>query len=81
MNRPGTTISHVSNLCTGVGGDQKKEFRGTALFLREKGLRGGIKIYCYCIILTKKPKIISIRSTRKSAPLVKVNSVYMKHKV
>ena len=71
MNRPGTTISHVSNLCTGVGGDQKK-----ALFLREKGLRGGIKIYCYCIILTKKPKIISIRSTRKSAPLVKVNSVY-----
>ena len=47
--RPGTALSHASNLCTAVGGDQKKEFRGNASFLREKGPRGGIKIYCYCI--------------------------------
>ena len=32
-----------------VGGDQNSEFRGNALFLREKGPRGGIRIYCYCI--------------------------------
>ena len=32
--RPGTAISHASNLCTAVGGDQN------ASFLREKGPRG-----------------------------------------
>ena len=50
--RPGTTISHASNPCTAVGGvgaDQSKEFRGNASFLREKGPRGGIRIYCYWI--------------------------------
>ena len=47
--RPGNAISHASNLCTAVGGDQDKEFRGNASFLREKGSRGGIRIYCYCI--------------------------------
>ena len=49
MYRPGTAISHASNLCTAVGRDQNKEFRGNESFLREKGPRGGIKIYCYCI--------------------------------
>ena len=47
--RPGIVISEASNLCTAgtaVGGDQNKEFRGNASFLREKG---GIRIYCYCI--------------------------------
>ena len=47
--RPGTAISDASNLCTAVGGNQNKEFRGNATFLREKGPRGGIRIYCYCI--------------------------------
>ena len=28
--RPGTAISDASNLCTAVGGDQNKEFRGNA---------------------------------------------------
>ena len=28
--RPGTAISDGSNLCTGVGGNQNKEFRGNA---------------------------------------------------
>ena len=47
MYRPGTTILiDASNLCTAVGGDQNKEFRGHAPFFMEKG---GIKIYCYCI--------------------------------
>jgi len=32
-----------------VGGDQNKEFRGNASFLREKGLRVGKRRYCYCI--------------------------------
>jgi len=32
-----------------VGGDQNKEFRGNASFLREKGPKTEIKIYCYCI--------------------------------
>jgi len=36
-------------LCTAVGGDQNKELRGNASFLREKGPRGGIRIYEYCI--------------------------------
>ena len=45
--RPETSISHASNLCTAVGGDQNKEFRGNALFLWEKGK--GIRIDCYCI--------------------------------
>ena len=35
--RPGPAISHAANLCTAVGGDQNKEFRGKASFLREKG--------------------------------------------
>ena len=47
--RPGTAIFDASNQCTAVGGDQNKKFRGKASFLREKGPRGGIKIYCYCI--------------------------------
>ena len=34
--RPGTAISHASNLCTAVGGDQNKELTGNASFLREK---------------------------------------------
>ena len=42
--RPGTAISDASNLCTAVGGNQNKEFRGNATFLREKGPRGGMKI-------------------------------------
>ena len=45
--RPGTTISDASNLCTAVGGDQNKEFRGNASILREKGPRAGIRIYCF----------------------------------
>ena len=46
-----------------VGGDQNKEFRGNALFLREKGPWGGIRIYCYCIFhIDQKAKIVSIRS-------------------
>ena len=45
--RAGTAISDASNPCTAVGGDQNKEFRGSASFLIEKGPRGGIKIYCY----------------------------------
>ena len=28
--RPGTAISDASNLCTAVGGDQNKEFKGNA---------------------------------------------------
>jgi len=32
-----------------VGGDQNKEFIGNVSFSREKGPRGGIRIYCYCI--------------------------------
>ena len=47
--RPGNAISYASYLCTAVGGDQNKELRGNASFLREKGPRGGIKIFCYCI--------------------------------
>ena len=43
-------MSDASNLCTAVGVDQNKEFRGNASFLREKGPRGGIRIYCYCIV-------------------------------
>ena len=46
--RPGTAISHASK-CTAVGGDQNKEFRGNASFLREKGPRSGIRIHCYSI--------------------------------
>jgi len=56
--RPGTAIPDASNLCTAVG-DQNKEFRGNASFLREKGTRDGIKIFS---ILTRKPKIICIPS-------------------
>jgi len=37
--RPGTAISHASNRCTAVGGDQNKEFRGNASFLRERAQR------------------------------------------
>ena len=47
--RQGTAIFHALNLCTAVGGDQNKEVRGNASFLREKGPRGGIKIYCFCL--------------------------------
>ena len=47
--KPGTAISDASNLCTAVEGDKNKEFRGNASFLRGKGPRGGIQIYCYCI--------------------------------
>ena len=47
--RPGTAISDASNLCTRVGGDQNKEFKGNASFLKEKGPRGVIRLYCYCI--------------------------------
>jgi len=45
-----------------VGGDQNKELRGNASFLSERGARGGIRIYAIVFsILTRKPKIISIR--------------------
>ena len=55
------TPTVASNLCTAVGGDQNKEFN--ASFLREKGPRGGIRIYCYCIFhIDQKAKIICIRS-------------------
>ena len=37
--RPGTAISHASNLCIAVGGDQYKEFRGNASFLGERAQR------------------------------------------
>ena len=47
--RPGTAISHASNLCTPVGRDQNYEFKGNLSFLREKGSRDGIRKYCYCI--------------------------------
>ena len=61
--RPGTAISDASNPCTAVGGDQNKEFRGNASFLIEKGPRVEYK---YIAIefsrLTRKPKIICIRS-------------------
>ena len=36
--RPGTAISDASNLCTAVGGDQNKEFRGNAF--EGKGPKG-----------------------------------------
>ena len=36
--RPGTAISDASNLCTAVGGDQNKEFRGNASFVRGEGV-------------------------------------------
>ena len=36
--RPGTAISDASNLCTAVGGDQNKEFKGNASFVRRKGV-------------------------------------------
>ena len=42
--RPRTAMSDASNLCTVVDGDQNKEFRGNASFLREKSPRGGIRI-------------------------------------
>jgi len=35
---PGTAISDASNPCTAVGGDQNKEFRGNASFLRAQGV-------------------------------------------
>jgi len=38
-------ISDASNLCTAVGGDHNKEFRGNVSFLREQDPRGGIRIY------------------------------------
>jgi len=49
--RPGTAISDASNLyCSGSGRRSKQlEFMGNASFLREKGSRGGIRIYCYYI--------------------------------
>ena len=35
MYRPGTTSeSDAANLCTALGGDQNKEFRGNASFVR-----------------------------------------------
>ena len=38
--RPGTAISDASNLCTAVGGNQNKEFRGkTSIW----GGKGGIR--------------------------------------
>ena len=37
--RPGTDISDASNQFTAVGGDQNKEFRDSASFLRERAQR------------------------------------------
>ena len=42
--RPGTSISNASNLCTAVGGDHNKEFRGKTSIMRGGG---GNKGYCY----------------------------------
>jgi len=41
-----------------VGGDQNKEFKGNASFLREKGPRDGIKILLYIVfsLLTRSQK-------------------------
>ena len=36
--RPGTAISDASNPCTAVGGDQNKEIRGNASFVRGEGV-------------------------------------------
>ena len=59
----GTAISCASNLCTAVGRDQNKEFRDNASFMKEKGPRVGIKYIAIVFsILTRKPKIIIIRS-------------------
>ena len=33
-------LSHASNLCTAVGGDKNKEFRGNASFFEGKGPKG-----------------------------------------
>ena len=35
--RPGTAISDASNVCTAVGGDQNKEFRGKTSIMRGAG--------------------------------------------
>ena len=35
--RPGTAISDASDLCTAVGGDQNKEFRGKTSIMLEGG--------------------------------------------
>ena len=36
--RPGTAISDASNLCTAVGGDQNKEFRGKTSIMMGGGI-------------------------------------------
>ena len=38
--RPGTAISHASNLCAAVGGDQNIEFRGNESHFRGKKAQG-----------------------------------------
>ena len=40
--RPGTAISDASNLCTAMGGDQNKEFRGKTSIMWEGGYLGFI---------------------------------------
>jgi len=48
-------------MCTAVGGDQNKEFRGNASFLREKGPRVGIEYIAIVFsILTRKPKVFAL---------------------
>ena len=55
--RPRTATSHTSNLCTVVGGDQNKEFRGNCIIFEGKGPKGWNKnillLYfnCYCILI------------------------------
>ena len=46
--RPGTAISDASNLCTAVGGDQNKEFRGKTSIMRG----GGVEIKYIAIVDT-----------------------------
>ena len=53
--RPGTAISDASNLCTAVGGDQNKEFRGNASFER-----GGGGEYEYIAIVGMNTMLLNI---------------------
>jgi len=47
INRPGTALSHASNLCTAVGGIKTKNSKNIAIVFSK---------------LTRKPKIVCIRS-------------------
>ena len=51
--RPGTAISNASNLCTAVGGDQNKEFRGKTSIIG----KGDNKIFRFTL---RKPEIFPV---------------------